>query len=135
MRIALEELTAYLDRTCDDWSNGVDHGMEWPLKIVACKHAVVNQAWSLVDTAFDLTGGAGVFKRSRFEQLFRDARLGRIHPGNSLLTHKLVGKMSLGVDPNAQPRLGLNGHLRSVSGNTTTGVVFLDADGASASGD
>ena len=106
MRIALEGLTAYLDRTCDDWSNGVDHGMEWPLKIVACKHAVVNQAWSLVDTAFDLTGGAGVFKRSRFEQLFRDARLGRIHPGNSLLTHELVGKMSLGVDPDAQPRLG-----------------------------
>ena len=106
MRIALEGLTAYLDRTCDDWSNGVDHGMEWPLKIVACKHAVVNQAWSLVDSAFDLTGGAGVFKRSRFEQLFRDARLGRIHPGNSLLTHELVGKMSLGVDPDAQPRWG-----------------------------
>ena len=47
-----------------------------------------------------------MFKRSRFEQLFRDARLGRIHPGNSLLTHELVGKMSLGVDPDAQPRWG-----------------------------
>jgi alkylation response protein AidB-like acyl-CoA dehydrogenase len=106
MRIALEGLDAYLDRTCDDWSNGVDHGMEWPLKIVACKYAVVNQAWAVVDAAFDLTGGSGIFKSSRFEQLFRDARLGRIHPGNSLLTHELVGKMSLGVDPDEQPRWG-----------------------------
>lgn len=104
MRIALEGLLAHLDRMCDDWSTGVDHGMEWPLKIVACKYAVVNQAWSVVDSAFDLTGGAGIFKRSRLEQLFRDARLGRIHPGNSLLTHELVGKMSLGINPDEQPR-------------------------------
>jgi alkylation response protein AidB-like acyl-CoA dehydrogenase len=106
MRIAIESLVAHLDRVCDDWSNGVDHGTEWPLKIVACKHAVVNQAWSVVDAAFDLSGGAGIFKRSRFEQLFRDARLGRIHPGNSLLTHELVGKMSLGINPDEQPRWG-----------------------------
>ena len=106
MRIAIESLLAHLDRICDDWSSGVDHGMEWPLKIVACKYAVVNQAWSVVDAAFDLSGGAGIFKRSRFEQLFRDARLGRIHPGNSLLTHELVGKMSLGINPDEQPRWG-----------------------------
>ena len=106
MRIALEAIDAHLDRVCDDWSDGVDHGTEWPLKIVACKYAVVNQAWSVVDTAFDLTGGAGIFKRSRFEQLFRDARLGRIHPGNTLLTHELVGKLSLGIDPDEQPRWG-----------------------------
>jgi alkylation response protein AidB-like acyl-CoA dehydrogenase len=106
MRIALEGLQAHLDRICDDWSSGVDHGMEWPLKILACKYAVVNQAWSIVDAALDLTGGAGIFKRSRFEQLFRDARLGRIHPGNSLLTHEVVGKMSLGINPDEQPRWG-----------------------------
>ena len=48
----------------------------------------------------------GIFKRSRFEQLFRDARLGRIHPGNTLLTHELVGKLSLGINPDEQPRWG-----------------------------
>jgi alkylation response protein AidB-like acyl-CoA dehydrogenase len=106
MRVALEALIAHLDRVCDDWSSGIDHGMEWPLKLVACKYAVVNQAWSVVDAAFDLSGGAGIFKRSRFEQLFRDARLGRIHPGNSLMTHELVGKMSLGISPDEQPRWG-----------------------------
>ena len=106
MRIHIEAMHAHLDRVCDDWSTGVDHGMDWPTKIVACKYDVVNRAWAVVDTAFDLTGGAGIFKRSRFEQLFRDARLGRIHPGNSLLTHELVGKLSLGINPDEQPRWG-----------------------------
>jgi len=106
MRIHLEAMNAHLDRVCEDWTNGVDHGMDWPTKIVACKYDVVNRAWAVVDTALDLTGGSGIFKRTRFEQLFRDARLGRIHPGNTLLTHELVGKLSLGINPDEQPRWG-----------------------------
>ena len=42
------------------------------------------------------------------QQLFRDARLGRIHPGNSLLTHEVVGKLSLGINPDEAAPLGLN---------------------------
>ncbi len=106
MRIALEGAEAYLDRTCDDWSTGVDHGGLWPLKIVACKHDVVERSWSVVDTALDVSGGAGIFTRSRLEQLVRDGRLGRIHPANPMLTHELVGKLSLGINPDAQPRWG-----------------------------
>ena len=106
MRIALEAAEAFLDRTCDDWSAGVDHGALWPLKIVSTKHDVVSRAWSVVDTAFDVVGGAGIFKGNRLEQLVRDGHLGRIHPTNPMLTHELVGKMSLGVDPDEQPRWG-----------------------------
>ncbi len=71
--------------------------MDWPVKIFACKHDVVTRAWQEVDTALDLTGGSGIFKRSR---------LGRIHPGTALLTHELVGKLSLGINPDEQPRWG-----------------------------
>jgi alkylation response protein AidB-like acyl-CoA dehydrogenase len=106
MRMALESIDGYLGKVCDDWSTGVDHGMDWPVKIICAKHFAVTQAWKVVDTAFDLSGGAGIFKRSRIEQLFRDARLGRVHPGNSLLMHELVGKMSLGINPDEQPRWG-----------------------------
>jgi alkylation response protein AidB-like acyl-CoA dehydrogenase len=106
MRIHLEAMNAHLDRVCDDWSNGVDHGGDWPTKIVACKHDVVTRAFAVVDTALELTGGSGVFKGQRIEQLFRDARMGRFHPGNSMLTHELVGKMSLGINPDEQPRWG-----------------------------
>jgi alkylation response protein AidB-like acyl-CoA dehydrogenase len=106
MRIALEAAGAHLERVCDDWSAGVDHGMQWPAKIVACKHHVVSQAWSVVDTALDVSGGAGIFKRSRLEMLVRDGRLGRIHPVNPMLTHELLGKLSLGINPDEQPRWG-----------------------------
>jgi len=106
MRIALEAATAHLDRVCDDWSTGVDHGGDWPVKIMACKHDVVSRAWSVVDNALDVSGGSGIFKRTRLEQLVRDARLGRIHPGNPMITHELVGKLSLGINPDEQPRWG-----------------------------
>jgi alkylation response protein AidB-like acyl-CoA dehydrogenase len=106
MRIALESAEAHLDRICDDWTQGVDHGHDWPVKIVACKHAVVSQAWTVVDKAMELSGGAGIFKRNRLEQLLRDARLGRIHPGNPMMTHEVVGKLSLGICPDEQPRWG-----------------------------
>ena len=58
-----------------------------------------------MDRALDLSGGAGV-RRSRLDQLFRDVRMGRFHPGNSMLAHELVGKLCLGVDPDEPPRWG-----------------------------
>jgi alkylation response protein AidB-like acyl-CoA dehydrogenase len=106
MRMALEATDGYLGRVCDEWSEGVDHGVEWPLKIVAAKHFAVTRAFEIVDTALDLSGGSGLFKRSRIEQLFRDVRLGRIHPANRLAVYEIVGKASLGLDPDAQPRWG-----------------------------
>jgi alkylation response protein AidB-like acyl-CoA dehydrogenase len=106
MRIALESIDGYLGSVIADSSNHVDNGMDWPVKILAAKHFAVNQAWQVVDSALDLSGGAGIFTRSRMQQMFRDARLGRIHPGNSLLTHEVVGKLSLGINPDEQPRWG-----------------------------
>ena len=104
--MALEAVDGYLGRVCADWAMGVDHGTDWALKIVAAKHFAVSRAFEIVDTALDLTGGAGLFKRSRIEQLFRDVRLGRIHPANRLVVYEIVGKSALGVDPDELPRWG-----------------------------
>jgi alkylation response protein AidB-like acyl-CoA dehydrogenase len=106
MRMRLETMDAHLGHVCREWSTGVDHGHDWPLKILTAKHVSVNHAWQVVDTAMELSGGAGIFRRNRMEQLFRDARLGRIHPGNAALTHELVAKLSLGISPDEQPRWG-----------------------------
>jgi alkylation response protein AidB-like acyl-CoA dehydrogenase len=106
MRMALEATDTYLDRVCEEWAEGVDHGADWAVKIVSAKHFAVTRAFEIVDTALDLTGGSGLFKRSRIEQLFRDVRLGRIHPANRLAVYEIVGKASLGIDPDAQPRWG-----------------------------
>jgi alkylation response protein AidB-like acyl-CoA dehydrogenase len=106
MRIRLEAVDAVLARTTQDWARGVDHGAAWPLKILSAKYFAVTECWQVVDAALDLSGGAGIFRRNRMEQLFRDARLGRLHPGNSAQTHELVGKFSLGIHPDEQPRWG-----------------------------
>ena len=102
----LEAIGPHLDRIAEDWSNGVDHGMAWPLKIVAAKYRAVTGAWRIVDLAMDLSGGFGMFKKSELERLFRDARAGRFHPANSALSHELVGKLTLGINPDEQPRWG-----------------------------
>ena len=105
MRMNLETIDAYLERTAADWSNGVEYA-DWPLRIVSTKHKCVSMAFDVVDAALDISGGAGIFKTNRLEQIVRDVRLGRIHPANTMLTHELVAKMSLGIDPDESPRWG-----------------------------
>jgi alkylation response protein AidB-like acyl-CoA dehydrogenase len=102
----LEAIGPQLDAVARDWSDGVDHGMGWPIKIVSAKYRAVEGAWRIADRALDLSGGFGMFKKSELERLFRDARAGRFHPANSLLSHELVGKLSLGINPDEQPRWG-----------------------------
>lgn len=106
MRMRLETASALLERMAIDWTAGVDYGVDWIVKIVTTKHVVATNAWRVVDTAIDVAGGGGVMKRNRLEQLFRDVRMGLIHPANPLFTHEVVGKLSLGVNPDEQPRWG-----------------------------
>jgi alkylation response protein AidB-like acyl-CoA dehydrogenase len=106
MGLAFESIGPLLDRVADDWSNGVDHGAQWPAKIFAAKYHAVEESWRVVDLALEVAGGFGIFRKSGFEQMFRDARLGRIHPANSMLTHEIVAKTLLGISPDETPRWG-----------------------------
>jgi alkylation response protein AidB-like acyl-CoA dehydrogenase len=101
----LEAIGPQLDAATREWSDGVDRA-DWPIKIVAAKYRAVEGAWRIVDRAMDLSGGFGMFKKSELERLFRDARAGRFHPANSLLSHELIGKLTLGINPDEQPRWG-----------------------------
>lgn len=106
MGLELENIGPHLDRIADDWVNGVDHGAMWVAKLFAAKYHAAEASWRVVDKAMDLSGGFGIFRRGSLERLFRDARLGRIHPANSMLTHEIVGKSLLGISPDEQPRWG-----------------------------
>ena len=106
MGLALESIEPHLERIASDWSTGVDHGAAWPAKIVAAKYHAVENAWRVVDLALEVSGGFGIFVKSGLEQIFRDARLGRIHPANSMFTHELVAKTLLGINPDETPRWG-----------------------------
>jgi alkylation response protein AidB-like acyl-CoA dehydrogenase len=106
MVIELESIGPHLESVAEDWSKGVDHGALWPSKIFAAKYHAVEGSWRVVDRGLDVTGGNGIFRSAGYERLIRDARLGRIHPANSFLTHEVVAKTALGISLDEQPRWG-----------------------------
>jgi alkylation response protein AidB-like acyl-CoA dehydrogenase len=106
MTMELETIEPLIDRTAEEWSTGVDHGARWPARIFLTKHVATEAVWRVVDTAMELSGGFGMFKKTELERLFRDARAGRFHPANSALTHEVVGKTALGIGLDEQPRWG-----------------------------
>jgi alkylation response protein AidB-like acyl-CoA dehydrogenase len=106
MILALDPVGPHLEQVAQDWSTGVDHGPAWPAKIVSAKYHAVEACWKIVDLAMEISGGAGMFKTSELERLFRDARCGRFHPTNAMLVHEIVAKTALGIDLGEQPRWG-----------------------------
>jgi alkylation response protein AidB-like acyl-CoA dehydrogenase len=106
MAMELEAIRPQLERVASDWSERVDHGAWWPLRLVAAKHRAVEGAKKVVDLALTVSGGSGMFKRNELERLYRDVRCGGFHPANSLLAHEIAGKTALGIDLREQPRWG-----------------------------
>ena len=106
MALSLDPIEPHLEKLAEDWSAGVDHGANWPAKIVSAKYHAVEACWRIVDRAMEVSGGAGMFRSNELERLFRDARCGRFHPANTFLTHEIVGKTTLGIDLGEQPRWG-----------------------------
>jgi alkylation response protein AidB-like acyl-CoA dehydrogenase len=105
MRLSLDAMEALLGKVTADWTNGVEHA-DWPVRLINARHFVHTQAFDVVDRAMDLSGGAAAFRRNRLEQIFRDTRMGRFHPGNSMLFHEIIGKLCLGLDPDDPQRWG-----------------------------
>ena len=104
--LALEPVLAQINSLTQDWNEGVDHGSWWPAKIVAAKYSAVEAAKRVVDLALDMSGGAGMYKANELERLYRDIRCGGFHPANSALVHEIVGKTTLGIGLDEQPRWG-----------------------------
>lgn len=97
MDMELDAIGAHVGRVAEDWSTGVDHGGNWPAKLVAAKYRAVEGAKRVVDIAMDVSGGTGMFKKNELERLYRDVRCGGFHPANSAIAHEVVGKTALGV--------------------------------------
>ena len=97
MYLELDAAGCTLDRFIADVLAGADHGDHWTSKIFSAKWRSVEAAKKVVDIALDVSGGAGMFKGSELERLYRDVRCGGFHPGNDAITHEMVGKTVLGV--------------------------------------
>ena len=108
MVIEMETIQPVLDHTAQDWAENTDPSNIGALlkRVLAAKYRAVEGSWRVVDLALGLAGGFGIFRAAGLERVFRDARLGRIHPANSFLTHELLAKLTLGINLDEQPRWG-----------------------------
>ena len=110
MAILCNAMEPHIDSVIDGYAHTIRHepseAGHWGERLVSLKALVTEQAFRVVDLAVDLAGGHGVSRRSELERLFRDARMGRVHPANSLLTAEFIGKARLGLDFDAKPRWG-----------------------------
>ena len=106
MVVEMEGVGSHIDRIAQEWSDGVDHGHGWAVKLTAAKLHAAEGTWKVVDDCMDLQGGFSIFKAGGFERLWRDPRLVKIRPGNKALTMELVGKLSSGLMPNETPHWG-----------------------------
>ncbi len=114
MIMLLDSMEAQIDSVAEGYAASVLEAGSWgPMdaptwvsKIVSVKQTVSKNALKVADLAIETVGGLGVARHGEFERLYRDARMGPIHPANPALTRELMAKIALGVDLDAQPRWG-----------------------------
>jgi alkylation response protein AidB-like acyl-CoA dehydrogenase len=108
MVIEMETIEPLIERAARDWSENCDPANVGALlkRVIAAKYRAVEGSWRVVDLAMELAGGFGIFRAAGLERVFRDARLGRIHPANGFLAHEFLAKLTLGINPDEQPRWG-----------------------------
>jgi alkylation response protein AidB-like acyl-CoA dehydrogenase len=75
------------------------------MDIIACHHFVSETAVSVVDKAMRMVGGAGLFKSSPLEQMYRDVRAAIIHqPFQGYDALAWLGKLAFGIPHDTVPR-------------------------------
>lgn len=101
MEILLETARAVLWRQADEVISGdlfeqfsVQEGMA---RSVLAKHVPCNNAIRIVDLALEVVGGAGYYRRSPLERMYRDVRAGVIMPYNNAEARSLLGRNALGI--------------------------------------
>jgi alkylation response protein AidB-like acyl-CoA dehydrogenase len=102
MEILLETARAVLWRHTDEVISGdlfegfgVQEGMA---RTMLTKYVPCNNAIRIVDLALEVVGGAGYFRRSPLERMYRDVRAGVIMPYNNPEARALFGRNALGIE-------------------------------------
>jgi alkylation response protein AidB-like acyl-CoA dehydrogenase len=120
MEILLETARAVLWRHTDEVISGdlfegftVQEGMA---RTMLSKHVPCNNAIRIVDLALEVVGGAGFFRRSPLERMYRDVRAGVIMPYNNAEARSLFGRNALGIEIAPEVPAEESGHRRVAAG-------------------
>jgi len=105
MEIGLRSSRAMIIQTAQMLSDPEIRANPPLMDLIACHQFVMETAWSVVDKAMRLVGGAGLFRSSPMEQLYRDARAGILHqPFAGYDGRGWLGKLAFGLPPDVMPR-------------------------------
>ncbi len=75
------------------------------MDLIVCHQFVMETAFSVVDKAMRLVGGAALFRSSPLEQMYRDARAALLHqPFAGYDGRGWLGKLIFGIAPDTMPR-------------------------------
>ena len=105
MEIGLRAARAMVMQTASALSD-LDRRAAPPLlDLIACHQFVMETAFSVVDKAMRLVGGAALFRSSPLEQMYRDARAAILHqPFAGYDGRGWLGKLVFGLPPDTMPR-------------------------------
>ena len=122
MQLEIESIGPHLDQIARDWSAGVDHGMEWPAKIVAAKYHAVESAKRVVDMALSLeTCRPLVYKigwlKARGQDTTAEAAMAKLHVSECFVKNSLDALQLFGASGFAS-ELGIERDLRDSLGST-----------------
>jgi alkylation response protein AidB-like acyl-CoA dehydrogenase len=114
MEILLETARAVLWRHTDEVVSGdlfeqfgVQEGMA---RTVLAKHVPCNNAIRIVDLALEVVGGAGYYRSSPLERMYRDVRAGVLMPYNNAEAKSLFGRDALGIRIAPEVSMAESGH-------------------------
>ena len=104
MIFKLDPLLPHIESVLEGYSEAVLNAPNWTEAdpphwggaVISLKKTVTERAFEIADLGIELAGGLGVVRKNEFERLFRDARMGRIHPASSPLAYESVSKFALG---------------------------------------
>ncbi len=73
---------------------------------LTAKYVATENAVAIVDRAMSVTGGSGYLRRSPLERLYRDVRGAKVHPPSHYDALEIIGKATLDVPLDVEPRWG-----------------------------
>jgi alkylation response protein AidB-like acyl-CoA dehydrogenase len=104
MSVQLEAARALIYQTAGALAHGTDFGALTLPKVTTAQYFATRAALDVVTAAMQAVGGPSVFRRYPLERYYRDVRAGTLHPFTHYWLLEMIGKLTLGIALDAQPR-------------------------------
>lgn len=104
MQVQLAAARALIHHTAAELTQGADLGDGLLAAVTTPQYFATNAALEIVRQAMQVVGGPSLLRRHPLERWYRDVRAGTLHPFTHYWLLEMIGKLTLGIPLDAQPR-------------------------------